>query len=37
LIEEQQRTGSNFSSMTETERAGMLRRYGWELLGRSPL
>jgi quercetin dioxygenase-like cupin family protein len=37
LIEEQQRTGSNFSSMTETERAEMLRRYGWELLGPSPL
>jgi mannose-6-phosphate isomerase-like protein (cupin superfamily) len=35
--EEQQRSGSNFSSMTETERAEMLRRYGWELLGRSPL
>jgi quercetin dioxygenase-like cupin family protein len=37
LIEEQQRTGSNFSSMTESERAGMLRRHGWELLGPSPL
>ena len=37
LIEEQQRTGSNFSSMTETERAEMLRHYGWELLGPSPL
>jgi quercetin dioxygenase-like cupin family protein len=37
LIEEQQRTGSGFSSMTETERAAMLQRYGWELLGRSPL
>ena len=37
LIEEQQRTGSNFSSMTESERAEMLRRYGWELLGPSPL
>ena len=37
LIEEQQRTGSKFSSMTETERAEMLRRYGWELLGPSPL
>ena len=37
LIEEQQRTGSNFSSMTETERAEMLRRYDWELLGPSPL
>jgi mannose-6-phosphate isomerase-like protein (cupin superfamily) len=37
LIEEQQETGSNFSSMTESERAEMLRRYGWELLGPSPL
>ena len=37
LIEEQQRTGSKFSSMTETERAEMLRRHGWELLGPSPL
>jgi mannose-6-phosphate isomerase-like protein (cupin superfamily) len=37
LIEEQQRTGSNFSSMTETERAEMLRRFDWELLGPSPL
>jgi quercetin dioxygenase-like cupin family protein len=37
LIEEQQRTASGFSSMTETERTAMLRRYGWELLGRSPL
>jgi quercetin dioxygenase-like cupin family protein len=37
LIEEQQRTGSNFSSMTETERAEMLQRCGWELLGPSPL
>jgi mannose-6-phosphate isomerase-like protein (cupin superfamily) len=37
LIEEQQRTGSGFSSMTETERAAMLDRYGWELLGPSPL
>ena len=37
LIEEQQRTGSNFSTMTETARAEMLRRYGWEFLGPSPL
>jgi quercetin dioxygenase-like cupin family protein len=37
LIEEQQRTGSNFSSMSPTERAEMLRRYDWELLGPSPL
>lgn len=37
LIEEQQRTDSNFSSMTDTERAEMLQRYSWELLGPSPL
>jgi hypothetical protein len=37
LIEEQQWSGSNFSFMTETERAEMLRRYGWELLVPSPL
>ena len=37
LIEEQQRTGRGFSSMTETERADLLRRHGWELLGPSPL
>jgi quercetin dioxygenase-like cupin family protein len=37
LIEEQQRTGRNFSSMAETELADMLRRHGWELLGSSPL
>jgi quercetin dioxygenase-like cupin family protein len=37
LIEEQQQSGSGFSSMTETERAAMLQRYGWQLLGRSPL
>ncbi|MBL6614116.1 MAG: cupin domain-containing protein [Reyranella sp.] len=37
LIEEQQRTGSGFSSMTDDERSEMLRRYGWELLGPSPL
>ena len=37
LIEEQQRTGSGFSTMTEAERAEMLKRYGWELLGPSPL
>jgi quercetin dioxygenase-like cupin family protein len=37
LIEEQQRAGSTFSSMTETERAEMLQRYGWKLLGSSPL
>src|SRR5215471_16410006 len=37
LIEEQQRTGIGFSSMTEAERAEILRRYDWELLGPSPL
>ena len=37
LIEEQQRIGSQFSSMTEAERAEMLRRHGWQLLGPSPL
>jgi quercetin dioxygenase-like cupin family protein len=37
LIEEQQRTGSGFSSMTEADRAEMLRRHSWELLGPSPL
>src|SRR4030088_1658938 len=30
LIEEQHRTGSTFSSLTETERAEMLQRYGWQ-------
>jgi quercetin dioxygenase-like cupin family protein len=37
LIEEQQRTGRGFSSMTEKELADLLQRYGWELLGPSPL
>ena len=37
FIEEQQRTGKPFSSMTEPEQADMLQRYGWELLGSSPL
>ena len=37
LIEEQQRTGRNFASMTEREAADLRRRYGWELLGPSPL
>jgi hypothetical protein len=36
-IEEQRRTGSNFSSTTETEPAEMLQRYGWEFLGPPPL
>ena len=37
LIEEQQRTGRTFSSMTEQERAAFCERYGWTLLGPSPL
>jgi quercetin dioxygenase-like cupin family protein len=37
FIEEQQRTGSSFAAMSETERTAMLQRYGWELLGPSPL
>jgi hypothetical protein len=37
LIEEQRRTGSKFSSMTEHDLADLLRRHGWELLGPSPL
>jgi quercetin dioxygenase-like cupin family protein len=35
LIEEQQRTGRKFASMNERELAGILQRYGWELLGPS--
>ena len=37
LIEEQQRTGRGFRSMDERELADILQRYGWELLGPSPL
>ena len=37
LIEEQQRTGRNFASMTEGEAAELRQRYGWELLGPTPL
>ena len=37
LIEEQQRTGRGFSSMTERELTDLLQRHGWELLGPSPL
>ena len=37
LIEEQQRTGRKVSSMTEHELTAFLERYGWELLGPSPL
>ena len=37
LIEEQQRTGRGFKSMSERELADILQRHGWELLGPSPL
>lgn len=37
LIEEQQRTGRKFASMSERELEEMLERHGWELLGPSPL
>ncbi len=37
LIEEQQRTGRKFASMSEPELADILQRHGWELLGPSPL
>jgi len=37
LIEEQQRTGRKFASMNERELADIFQRYGWELLGPSPL
>ena len=37
LIEEQQRTGRKFSSMSERELAEILERHGWEILGPSPL
>jgi len=37
LIEEQQRTGRNFASMTEREATELRQRYGWKLLGPSPL
>ena len=37
LIEEQQRTGRTFASMTERELAEICERHGWELLGPSPL
>src|SRR5216684_2405161 len=37
LIEEQQRTGRGFASMTEQEAAELRQRYGWKLLGPSPL
>src|SRR5881396_247504 len=37
LIEEQQRTGRGFRSMNEREAPELRQRYGWELLGPSPL
>lgn len=37
LIEEQQRTGGKFSTMTKPELEEMLARHGWTLLGPSPL
>jgi quercetin dioxygenase-like cupin family protein len=37
LIEEQQRTGRKFASMSESELAEILQRHGWDLLGPSPL
>ena len=37
LLEEQHRTQKNFAAMTEAELADTLQRYGWELLGPSPL
>ena len=37
FIEEQLRTERTLASMTESERAEMLQRHGWELLGASPL
>jgi quercetin dioxygenase-like cupin family protein len=37
LLEEQHRTQKNFGAMTDAELADTLQRYGWELLGPSPL
>lgn len=37
LIEEQQRTGRGFGSMSEPALSDILQRHGWELLGPSPL
>jgi quercetin dioxygenase-like cupin family protein len=36
LIEEQQRTGRKFSSMSERELAEICQRHGWEVVGPSP-
>ena len=37
LIEEQQRTGRKFASMSEDELTDILQRHGWEIVGLSPL
>lgn len=37
LIEEQQRTGRKFASMSKEELADILDRHGWEIVGPSPL
>lgn len=37
LLEEQHETRRSFAQMTEGELADTLQRYGWELLGPSPL
>jgi quercetin dioxygenase-like cupin family protein len=37
LIEEQERTGRKFGSMSEHELAEILERHGWQFLGPSPL
>ena len=37
LVEEQQRTGRKFASMSEREMAEFLDRHGWEIVGPSPL
>jgi quercetin dioxygenase-like cupin family protein len=37
LIEEQQRTGRRFASMSEEEVADILERHGWEIVAPSPL
>jgi quercetin dioxygenase-like cupin family protein len=37
LIEEQQRTGRKFASMSKDELADILDRHGWKIIGPSPL
>jgi quercetin dioxygenase-like cupin family protein len=37
LVEEQQRTGRKFATMSEREMAEFLDRHGWEIVGPSPL